>query len=255
MRIISYNVNGLRAALKKELITWIVTEKPDVICFQETKSQPEQIDHSLFAEIGYPHYYWHSAEKKGYSGVATYSKKEAASTVIGMGNKTYDSEGRILTTVYGELAIINCYFPSGSSGEHRHEFKQAFLSDFWKWFKKERKKYKEIVVLGDYNIVHGDLDIHNPTRRDKPSGFRPEERAWMDKWFNKEMNDAFRVISPDLQQFSWWSYRQGSRGRNKGWRIDYMSVSDNLVSKIKDCKNLTDVVHSDHCPVLLHLKK
>ena len=255
MKIISYNVNGLRAALKKDLINWISEEDPDVICFQETKSQEEQIPPDVFAEIGYKNTYWHSAEKKGYSGVATYSKIAADHCIIGMRKKVYDSEGRVLTTVFGDLAIINCYFPSGSSGEHRHEFKQEFLADFYKWFKKERKKYKEIIVLGDYNIVHGDLDIHNPTRKDKPSGFRPEERAWMDKWFDKEMKDAFRLINPDLQQFSWWSYRQGSRARNKGWRIDYISISDTLVKKVKDCRNLNEAIHSDHCPVLIELKK
>ena len=150
--------------------------------------------------------------------------------------------------------MLNCYFPSGSSGEERHEFKMEFLEDFGKWFKKEKKKYKEYIVVGDYNVVHGELDIHNPTRRDKPSGFRPEERAWMDEWFKKYAHDAFRVMHPERQEFSWWSYRSGARKNNKGWRIDYISVSDGLKGKIKDCHQLLEAVHSDHCPVMVDLK-
>jgi len=249
MKLISYNVNGLRAALKKDLIPWLKAENPDVICFQETKSQPDQIDHELFAEIGYKHNYWHSAVKKGYSGVATYSKKPADKTSIGMSMDKYDSEGRVLATTYGDTTIYNCYFPSGSSGEERHTFKVEFLNDFGKWFKKQKKKSKETIVVGDYNVVHGDLDIHNPTRRDKPSGFRPEEREWMSEWFSKGMHDAYRVMHPERQEFSWWSYRSGARKNNKGWRIDYISVSDGIKAKLKECHHLGDAVHSDHCPV------
>ncbi len=254
MKIISYNVNGLRAALKKDLITWLKSENPDVICFQETKSQPDQIDHQIFADAGYPYSYWHSAEKKGYSGVATYSKTEASFVQEGMKIEKYDREGRVLITTINKLTILNCYFPSGSSGEERHAFKMDFLHDFGPWFKKERKKHEELIVLGDYNVVHLDLDIHNPTRKDKPSGFRPEERAWMDKWFEKEMHDAFRIKHPEKQEFSWWSYRSGARKNNKGWRIDYISISGGLKSKVNQCSHLGDAVHSDHCPVMLELK-
>ncbi len=254
MKIVSYNVNGLRAALKKDLLTWLKEENPDIVCFQETKSQPDQIDHQLFSDLGYTNHYWHSAEKKGYSGVATYSKTAATSTMIGMSNKKYDIEGRVLLTEFKDFALLNCYFPSGSSSEERHAFKLDFLKDFEKWFSKIRKKYKEVIVLGDYNVVHGDLDIHNPTRKDKPSGFRPEERAWMDKWFSKHLHDSFRILHPEKQEFSWWSYRAGSRDRNKGWRIDYISVSDGLKNKVIGLEHRKDAKHSDHCAVVLGLK-
>lgn len=249
MKVISYNVNGLRAALKKDLLVWLKAENPDVICFQETKSHPEQIDHELFAELGYGYHYWHSAVKKGYSGVATYSKVAADNSIVGMSMEKYDNEGRVIATTYGDITILNCYFPSGSSGEERHEFKMEFLHDFGAWFKNQKKKFKDVIVLGDYNVVHGELDIHNPQRKDKPSGFRPEERAWMDEWFKKGMHDAFRVKYPDTQEFSWWSYRSGARKNNKGWRIDYISISDGIKDRLKDCKQLGDAIHSDHCPV------
>ncbi len=254
MKVISYNVNGLRAAIKKDLLVWLKAENPDVICFQETKSQPEQIDHELFAELGYEHHYWHSAVKKGYSGVATYSKIAADKCSVGMGMEKYDHEGRVISTTFGDTTILNCYFPSGSSGEERHAFKMDFLNDFGTWFKKQKKKLKDVIVLGDYNVVHGELDIHNPTRKDNPSGYRPEERAWMDEWFKKGMHDAFRVKYPETQAFSWWSYRANSRNNNKGWRIDYISVSDGIKDRLKECKQLNEAVHSDHCPVVCEFK-
>jgi len=254
MKIISYNVNGLRAALKKDLLGWLKNEDPDVICFQETKSQPDQIDHELFSALGYTNHYWHSAQKKGYSGVATYSKSEAIKTVVGISNDKYDNEGRVLLTKFKNFALLNCYFPSGSSSEERHAFKMDFLADFEKWFKKIRKKYTELIVVGDYNVVHRELDIHNPTRKDKPSGYRPEERAWMNQWFSKYMHDAFRVLYPEKQEFSWWSYRAGSRDRNKGWRIDYVSVTNGLKDKVIELQHQKYAKHSDHCAVVLTLK-
>lgn len=246
MKIVSYNVNGIRAALKKGLMDWVEAQSPDIICFQETKSNPDQVDAKIFEEAGY-HAYWHSAEKKGYSGVLTLSKKEAENTVVGMDNPKYDSEGRILRTDIGEWTILNCYFPSGSSGEARHQFKLEFLDDFYPFVEDLKKQKDKIIIVGDYNIVHQEMDIHNPDRRDNPSGYRPEERAWMDKWFDCGFVDAYRFLNPDKIEYSWWSYRAGSRGKNKGWRIDYISVSSTEKERIKAFTHYKDDQHSDHC--------
>ena len=254
MRIVSYNVNGLRAAIKKGLIDWLKENKKiDIFCVQETKSHLEQIPVELFEEIGY-NVYWEQAVKKGYSGVATFSKTKATKVVNGIGIKKYDIEGRVLRTDFKDLTVLNIYFPSGSSGEERHKFKVKFLNDLYPEMMELRKKRKKVIVVGDYNVVHKDLDIHNPTRRDNPSGFRPEEREWMTKWFSTGFNDAFRMKNPKKEEFSWWSYRAGSRARNKGWRIDYISVSDALADSVKKSGHYQDAVHSDHCPAWADIK-
>jgi len=253
MKIITYNINGIRAAIKKDLLGWLKEADPDIICFQEIKAELEQIPMEDFEALGY-HGYVHSAQKKGYSGVATFSKKKASKVISESGMKAYDDEGRILRTDYGATTLLNCYFPSGSSGEERHAFKIQFLEDFRKHIDALIKERKKIIVVGDYNVVHLDKDIHNPTRRDKPSGFRPEEREWMNEWFEGDFKDAFRLIHPEEEdQFSWWSYRMGARKRNKGWRIDYISVSKPLAKKVKDAKIMHEAVHSDHAPVWVEL--
>jgi len=253
MNIVSYNVNGIRAAIKKGLIDWLKeNDHIDIFCIQESKAQLEQLPVELFEEIGY-HISWCQAEKKGYSGVATFSKKKPSKIEVGMGLEKYDVEGRVLRTDFGKLSLFNIYFPSGSSGEHRHKYKMEFLSDLQPYISEVLKTRKNIILLGDYNVVHGDIDIHNPTRRDKPSGFRPEERAWMDTWFSNGFTDAYRKINPDKQEFSWWSYRSGARKKNKGWRIDYISVGDTLKNKIVDAGHHQDAIHSDHCPVWMEI--
>lgn len=253
MKIVSYNVNGIRAALKKGLAEWIKKEDPDIFCIQESKSQSDQIPASTFEDLGY-HAYWHSAEKKGYSGVVSFSKTKADKVVAGMGMDKYDSEGRILRTDYGALTVINSYFPSGSSSEERHDFKMQFLEDIKPWVEDLKKKRKNLVVLGDYNIVRLDIDIHNPERKDNPSGFRPEERAWLENWFDNGFVDAFRAKFPEKEdEYSWWSYRAGSRRKNKGWRIDYISVANELADNIRSVRHGHEAVHSDHAPVILEL--
>ena len=252
MKIISYNVNGLRAAVKKDLIKWLKKEKPDVFCIQESKSQEEQVDPAPFEKLGYKAY-WHSAVKKGYSGVVTFTKVEPDKVVSGIKMDKYDSEGRVLQTDFGDWTLLNCYFPSGSSGDARHAFKMDFLQDFGPWVKKLLKKRPKLIILGDYNIVHEDLDIHNPTRKDKPSGFKPEEREWLAKWFKNDFTDAFRHCHPETQEFSWWSYRAGARKNNKGWRIDYISVSKAIENKIISASHLSKAMHSDHCPVMVEI--
>ena len=253
MKIISYNVNGVRAAIKKGLVEWIKEEDPDVFCLQESKSQPDQVPQETFGDLGYIAS-WHSAEKKGYSGVVTYSKKEPTNVLEGMGKKKYDIEGRVLRTDFGSWTLLNCYFPSGSSGDERHAFKMKFLKDFRPWVKKLLKTRKKLIILGDYNVVRLDIDIHNPKRKDAPSGFKPEERAWLQKWFEEDFEDAFRVLHPTKEEdFSWWSYRAGSRQKNKGWRIDYISVTNNLAKKIKAVRHAKEAQHSDHAAVIMEI--
>ncbi len=253
MKIVTYNVNGIRAALKKDLIAWIKNENADIVCIQETKSQQEQVPAEIFEELGYQAY-WHSAEKKGYSGVLTLSKVSADKVVEGMGMSKYDSEGRVLSTTFGDWTLVNLYLPSSSSGEERHKFKMEFLADFGKWTKKMLKKHKNLIIVGDYNIVRLDIDIHNPTRKDKPPGFRPEERAWIQDFFSKDFRDAYRVIHPDQSdEYSWWSYRAGARKNNKGWRIDYIAVSTSLESKIKKVRHGHEAVHSDHAAIIMEI--
>lgn len=251
MRILSYNLNGIRAALKKDLVGFLKEHNYDIVCFQETKAQPDQVDNSEFEALGYQTN-WFSAEKKGYSGVATYSKNAPDFVSTGCDNEEFDKEGRVIRTDFGDLTILNCYFPSGTSGEERQEAKYRFLDHFFKWALELRKTRPNIVIVGDYNIAHTEIDIHNP--KSKNSGFLPDERAWMTKWFESGFTDSFRTAHPEKQEYSWWSYRFGSRGKNKGWRIDYQSVTDNLKDKIKDAGHHNEAVHSDHCGVWLDLK-
>jgi len=251
MKIISYNVNGIRAAEKKGLFEWVQKERPDVLCLQEVKAMSDQVDLTPLTDLGY-HVNWHSAEKKGYSGVATFSLQKPDKVVVGMKMDKYDLEGRILRVDFGSFSVLNCYFPSGTTGDVRQAFKYEFLDDFFVWIKKLKKTRKELVIVGDYNVAHEAIDIHNP--KSKNSGFLPDERAWMTKWFNAGFVDSFRYLCPEEVGYSWWSYRSGARAKNKGWRIDYQSVSENLASKMKQAYIMADVVHSDHCPIALEIE-
>ena len=248
--IASYNVNGIRAALKKGLLDWLKSTDCDILCVQETKARQEQVEVSLFEELGY-HHCWHSAEKKGYSGVATFSKREPDQIIMGCGMEKYDKEGRILRTDFGDLSLLNCYFPSGTSGEERQAFKMEYLDDFFKWINELRKERPKLIIVGDYNIAHTENDIHNPVGNKKNSGFLPEEREWMTQWFANGFVDAYRYLNPDEIQYSWWSYRANARANNKGWRIDYQSVSENLKSSLKEAYHMKDAMQSDHCPVFV----
>ena len=250
--IASYNVNGIRAAMRKGLAEWFAANPVDILCLQETKAQPEQVEKEKAAlqEIGLVYSAWHSAEKKGYSGVATLSKREADFVEEGIGLEKYDMEGRILRTDFGELTLLNCYFPSGTTGEVRQAFKMDFLEDFQKWVEELRKERPNLVIVGDYNIAHNEIDIHDPVRNKKNSGFLPEERAWMDEWFASGFVDAFRHLNPEEQAYSWWTYRANARANNKGWRLDYHSVSKAFAPQLEACHIMKDAVHSDHCPVV-----
>jgi exodeoxyribonuclease-3 len=252
MKIVSYNLNGIRSAMSKGLLDWMQANPQDVFCFQETKAQPDQIEHGIFEELGY-HSVWHSAEKKGYSGVATYYKVVPDHVVVGCGIDKYDREGRILRTDWGDITVLNCYFPSGTTGEIRQSVKMEFLADFFAWAHELRQERPNLIVAGDWNIANHPIDIHDPKGNKNSSGFLPDERAWMDKWFENGFTDSFRHLHPEKVEYSWWSFRAGARKNNKGWRIDYASVSNSLKDRIVSAGHDNDAMHSDHCPVFLEV--
>ncbi len=256
MRIVSYNVNGIRAAIKKGLIEWLTEYPVDVLCVQETKASSTDIDLALFTSLGY-HVAWYPAEKKGYSGVAIFSKQKPTNIVYGNGHGMSDSEGRVVRVDLGDLTIINAYFPSGTSGDLRQTYKYQWLKEFAAWLEVLRKERPNIIVAGDYNIAHKEVDIHDPKGNKKSSGFLPAERDWMDQFLDNGWIDSFRKVHPEkLHAYSWWSQRFPTvRLQNKGWRIDYLCVTETLGDKIKNADILPDVKHSDHCPILIELKK
>jgi exodeoxyribonuclease-3 len=254
MRIITYNVNGLRSAIKKGFIDWLGTNPADVICLQEIKAEKSNIDHGAIEALGYQNY-WYPAEKKGYSGVAIFTKRQPDALFYGNGLMQSDSEGRVLRADYGDVTLLNCYYPSGTSGEIRQAYKYQWLDEFFDYVTELRKTRPKLVICGDYNIAHGNIDIHNPAGNKKTSGFLPEERAWMDKFFQNGFVDTLRVFKPEPHQYSWWSQRFPTvREQNKGWRIDYINVTEALRPALKDAMILPDVKHSDHCPVYLDVE-
>ena len=252
MQIVSYNVNGIRSAINKGLVDWLATQSFDILCIQETKAQAEQVDMRAFEALGYRHY-WHTAEKKGYSGVLTLTRREPDAVVAGCGHELYDREGRVLRTDFGDWTLLNCYFPSGTSGEERQGIKMEFLDYFFAYIHELRQTRSQLIVVGDYNIAHERIDIHDPVRNKNTTGFLPEERAWMTRWFDSGFVDTFRNLHPDKVSYSWWSMRANARQNNKGWRIDYQSVTDNLRTQLQGAAILNEVVHSDHCPVWLEI--
>jgi exodeoxyribonuclease-3 len=254
MRIISYNVNGIRSAINKGFIEWLKTNPADIICIQETKAAKENVDHRLFNDIGYDDY-WFSAQKKGYSGVAVFTKIKPDHVEYGTGHKVSDDEGRVIQLDFGDVRLVNAYFPSGTSGDERQTFKYVWLDEFNLYLQTLRKKYPKLIVCGDYNIAHEDIDIHDPKGNKKSSGFLPEERQWLTKFFAAGWVDSFRQFHPEPHRYSWWSQRFPSvRLNNKGWRIDYINVTDKLKKNLKSADIYPDIKHSDHCPVYLELE-
>jgi exodeoxyribonuclease-3 len=255
MRIISYNVNGIRAAIKKGFIDWLKTDPADIICLQETKASQADVDMSEINALGYVDHWFSASSKKGYSGVAVLTKIAPDSVVLGNGHAQSDDEGRVIQLTFGKLLLINAYFPSGTSGQERQDFKMEWLNELLPWLNKEKKKHDGIILCGDYNIAHKEIDIHDPKGNKNSTGFLPEERAWMDNLFQSGWTDSFRKINAEPHHYTWWSQRFPSvRLNNKGWRIDYINVTDSLENRISDAAIFPDVKHSDHCPVYLELK-
>ena len=225
MKIVTYNVNGLRSALSKGLTDWIAAERPDILCLQETKAQPEQIPTLELEALGYRCYFF-SAVKKGYSGVAILTRREPDRVAAGMGIEKYDAEGRFLRADYGELSVVSVYHPSGTSGDERQAFKMQWLEDFQRYVSELVKERPQLILCGDYNICHRPIDIHDPVRNASSSGFLPEEREWMSRFLDSGFIDTFRLFNHEPNQYTWWSFRANARANNKGWRIDYAMASE-----------------------------
>ena len=252
MKIISYNVNGIRAAIKKGFIEWLKNSNTDVICIQEIKANTDQLDLSLFSDIGYKYNYWFSAQKKGYSGVAILSKHKPKHIEYGTGIEHMDFEGRNLRIDFEKISVMSLYLPSGTNIA-RLEYKFQYMKEFKDYVQKLKENIPNLVICGDYNICHEAIDIHDPIRNSKVSGFLPWEREWLTDFINLGFIDSYRKLNKDPDRYSWWSYRANSRANNKGWRIDYNLVSNTLNSNIKSSSILDQIFHSDHCPIVVEL--
>lgn len=253
MKIFSYNVNGIRAAVKKGFVEWLNENNPDIICLQEIKANKDQLDLKLFEKIGYKYNYWFSAQKKGYSGVAILSKQRPINVNYGTGIEHMDFEGRNLRIDFEKFSVMSLYLPSGTNIK-RLGYKFKYMEEFHNYIMELKKSYPNLIICGDYNICHESIDIHDPIRNAKVSGFLPDERLWITNFIKSGFVDSFRYLNPDPNQYSWWSYRANSRSNNKGWRIDYNMVSSTLKSKIKSSYILNQAFHSDHCPIAVELK-
>lgn len=253
MKIISYNVNGIRAAISKGFFDWLKSANPDVICLQEIKATPDQIPLLDFEAAGYPYHYWYPAQKKGYSGVAILSKTAPKNVVFGTGIDYMDFEGRNLRVDFDEFSVMSLYLPSGTNID-RLDHKFMYMNDFQKYITALRNEIPNLIICGDYNICHEAIDIHDPIRNKTVSGFLPEERAWLDGFLKTGMIDTFRHLNKEPHNYSWWSYRANARANNKGWRIDYCLATKPLENKIKRALILPEAKHSDHCPVLVEIE-
>lgn len=251
MKIISYNVNGIRAALKKGFIDWMVAANPDIVCLQETKAHKEQLDLTLFENAGYKYHYWFSAQKKGYSSVAVLCKTEPNHIEFGTGIETMDFEGRNLRVDYDDFSVMSLYLPSGTN-DARLDFKLNYMAEFQEYVNDLKKTIPNLIICGDYNICHEAIDIHNPKMKGV-SGFLPVEREWIGNFIDSGFIDSFRHLNKEPNNYSWWSYRANARNNNKGWRIDYCMISEPLKDKLQRAFILPEAKHSDHCPIGLEI--
>jgi exodeoxyribonuclease-3 len=253
MKIISYNVNGIRAAILKGFLDWLQQANPDIICLQEIKATEDQIPLLDVELSGYPYHYWFPAQKKGYSGVAILSKVKPNNVVFGTGIEYMDFEGRNLRLDFDEFSVMSLYLPSGTNID-RLDYKFIYMDDFQKYVDDLKKEIPNLIICGDYNICHEAIDIHDPIRNKTVSGFLPEERAWLDKFMKSGFIDTFRFFNKQPDNYSWWSYRANARANNKGWRIDYCLASDPLRKRLRRAVILPEAKHSDHCPVLVEIE-
>ena len=237
--------------MRKGLVDWVAAELPDVLCLQEVKALPHEVDTAPFEALGY-NLYWHPAQKKGYSGVATFTRLAPTHVQVGCGIDAYDAEGRVLLTHLpaGEV-VMNVYMPSGTSGDERQAFKYKWLADFLPYAQALAAKHPKLVICGDFNIAHTEMDIHNPVSNKNSSGFLPEERAWLTSFLSAGFGDTFRILNPDKQDYSWWTYRANARERNIGWRIDYVVATPGLAPTVHAARMAQEAMHSDHCPVIV----
>jgi exodeoxyribonuclease-3 len=252
MKIISYNVNGIRAAIAKGFLEWLQQANPDVICLQEIKANEDQIPTEEITNAGYPFQYYFSAQKKGYSGVAILCKTKPNHIEFGAGIEHMDFEGRTLRVDFDTVSVISLYLPSGTNIE-RLDHKFMFMDDFQNYINELKKEKPNLMICGDYNICHEAIDIHNPVQNKNTSGFLPEERAWLDAFMKSGFIDTFRLFNKEPDNYSWWSYRAGARGNNKGWRIDYCLASESLKDSITRALILPEAKHSDHCPIVVEI--
>jgi exodeoxyribonuclease-3 len=253
MKIISFNVNGIRSAAGKGLFEWLERENPDILCIQETKAQPEQIDALTFRSLGYEYQLIHSARKKGYSGVAIFSKIKPDFYRYGIDNPFFDEEGRVIRADFGDITVVCVYIPSGSMGDVRQAVKMEFLELFTQYLIALRAQRPHLVIGGDYNICRQPIDINHPERHANVSGFLPEEREWFDRLIQLGFVDSFREFNQSPNQYSWWSFRSNARAKNLGWRIDYHIVTQSLKDRLKSADILQHVELADHCPVVVEL--
>ena len=254
MKLITYNVNGIRSAFSKNWLSWLQAADPDIICLQEIKATPDQVtDLILLEQLGYEHY-WNPAVKKGYSGTAIFTKISPLHVEYQTGMENYDREGRMLRADFDGFSVMSAYFPSGSSGEERQDFKYRFLEDFQEYADNLITKHPNIIISGDYNICHRPIDIHNPKSNANSSGFLPAEREWMENFVGSGFVDSFRHFNSEPHNYTWWSFRANARAKNLGWRIDYNMVANSMKDRLKRSAILPEARHSDHCPVLLEFE-
>jgi len=253
VRILCWNVNGIRSAQRHGLLDWLEKESPDIFCAQETKATPEQLDDVLKNPRGY-HTYWNYPEKKGYGGVSTFSKEEPARVQTALGIEEFDSEGRVIIAEYPAFTLFNVYFPNGKKDETRLRYKMDFYDAFFNFVEPRHKKGEKLVICGDYNTAHKEIDIARPKENSKISGFLPMEREWLDKLVAHGYVDTFRHFHKEPDQYSWWDLKTRARERNVGWRIDYFFVTENLLSQVKEAFIMSQVMGSDHCPIGITLR-
>ena len=253
LKLLSWNVNGIRAVMKRGFLDWLDKESPDILCLQETKATPEQLENSLREPKGY-YAFWNYPQKKGYGGVATFTKEKPLRVLNGFGGSKFDTEGRVIITEYPNLKLFNVYFPNGKQSEERLKYKLDFYDAFLDYIDTLKAKGEKLVICGDYNTAHKEIDIARPKANEKISGFLPIERAWMDRLVEHGYFDTFRHFNKEPGQYSWWDLKSGARARNVGWRIDYFFVSENLLESVSSAFIMPEVMGADHCPVGIKLK-